>query len=248
MRQDCSSSADWLFDCALMQLGFASVAALPALARNIDCDTASTLGLRPITEAQPAVGLDPGLFRIYQRNLYAATQTVDAVGYCFDPRFDRFIVFPHQLAPQAYVGAWRVKWHQCFGPFAMQPTNAGDTVRWELARGSCDVILRTADANKRFRVIAEGSVNEFAHPGGSYSVSFERSGGGSIPLELQPDPGVAVSAILFSEPQPWFRGLENWRHRMEGLGLIKHLPIETDAPSIAGGFDNSLPDLIDHER
>jgi hypothetical protein len=249
LRKDCSCSADWFFDCALMQLGFASVGALPALARNIDCDTARTVGIRPVSEAQPEAGLDPSLFRIYQRNLYLAAQTADAVGYCFDPQVDRFIVFPHQFTSQAYAGKWQVKWHQCFGPFELQPTNAGDTLRWELMNGSCDVLLRATDENKRFRLTAAGSVNEFTHPGGgSFSVSVERSGTGSAPLEVQPDPGVAISAILFSEPQPWFRGLANWRDRMERFDLIKRFPIEADAPSIAGDFNSSLPDLIGHER
>lgn len=243
-------SADWFFDCALMQMGLASVGTLPALARNIDADQAATLGIQPVSEAQPAAGLAPALFRIYQRNLYCAAQTADSIGYCFDPQLDRFIVFPHQFAPQAYSGEWKMKWRQAFGPFELHPSNTGDTLHLELTNGSCDVMLHTTDHDKHCRVIAGGSVNDFVYPGkGSFTVHVPAPGKqSSLAIEVQPDPGVAVSAIVFTEPQPWFRGLANWRGRMERLSLIKPLPIDNCAPSIAGDFDCSLPQLVGHTR
>ena len=225
-------SADWFYDIALMQLGFASVGSLPALARNIDSDQAATLGIQPVSEAMPAAGLAPGLFRIYRRNLWWAAQTADAVGYCFDPQLDRFTVFPHQLASQAYSGEWRAKWQQCFGPFEVQPTNAGDALRWELANGNCDVIFRTTEENKHCRIIAGGSVNDFTPGVGHFSVHIRGVGGQSVPIEVQPDPDVSVSGMLFTEPQPWFGGLSNWRGRMERLGLIKHLPMQATEPPV----------------
>jgi hypothetical protein len=246
-REDYIYTADWFFDCALMQLGFASIGTLPAMARNIDSDLMATMGIRPVSEAQPAAGLDPNLFRIYHRNLYCTAQTADAVGYCFDPQLDRFVVFPHQLPSYAYSGEWQAKWCQCFGPFELHPTNAGDTLRWELMNGDCDVIFRSTGENKHFRIKARGSSNDFMHPGvGSFSARVPGTGGEPIPLEVQADPGVAVSAIVFSEPQPWF-GLADWRGRMEKLGIIKHLPIETRAPSVVADFNCPMPQLIGHE-
>jgi hypothetical protein len=243
-------SADWFFDCALMQLGFASVGALPALAHNIDTDTAKTVGIRPVSEAQPAAGLDPSLFRIYHRNLWWAAQTADAVGYFFDPQLDRFVVFPHQLPSVAYTGEWQPKWQQCFGPFEVRPASIEDTVRWELVNGSCNVIFRTTDANKHCRITAGGSANDCLLPGASnFAVEVPGTNGReSLPIEVQVDPSATVGGILFTEPQPWFRDLANWRDRMERLGLIKHFPIEADAPSIVGDFDYSLPHLIGHQQ
>lgn len=247
LRNDCTYSADWFFDCALMQLGFASVGTLPALARNIDADY-SSMGLRPASESQPAAGLVPALFRIYQRNLYLAAQTADAVGYCFDPTVDRFVVFPHQLTAQGYSGDWQIKWRQCFGPFELQATRAGNALRWELTNGNCDIIVRTADENQRCRVIAGGAVNNFLHPqAGGFTVHVPGASGAPTPLEVQPDPGVSISAILFTEPQPWFLGLANWRERMESFGLIKRCAMEAEAPSIAGDFGCASPQLVAHE-
>jgi hypothetical protein len=232
-------SADWFFDCALMQLGLASVGTLPALARNIDIDQAAVLGIRPVTEAQPAAGLDPSLFRNFHRNLCWMAQTEDAVGYRFDPEVDRFIVFPHQLAAQAYTGEWQAKWRQTCGPFEVQPTNAGDTLRWELVNGSCELVFRTTDDNKHFRVTAAGSANDFVQPRAEqFSVHIPGAGRQSVPVEIQTDPGVLLSAIAFTEAQPWFRGLSNWRDRMERFGFIKPLTTTTDAPSIVGEVDS----------
>jgi hypothetical protein len=249
LREEYRYGADWFFDCALMQLGFASVGALPAMARNIDGDHAAALGVRPVSEAQPAAGLDPSLFRIYRRNLWWAAQTADAVGYCFDPQLDRFIVFSHQLTSTAYSGEWQAKWQQSFGPFELQPTNAGDALRWQLVSGSCDVVFRATDENKRVRITAGGSANDFIHPrAGSFSVRVPDAGRESLPIEVQVDPGVAIGGILFTEPQPWFHGLANWRGRMERLGLIKHCPIVADAPSILGDFNYSRSHLIGQDR
>jgi hypothetical protein len=241
--------ADWFFDCALMQLGFASVGALPALARNIDADVPRIMGIRPVSEAQPTAGLDPGLFRIYRRNLWWAAQTADAVGYFFDPQLDRFAVFPHQLASMAYTGDWQAKWQQCFGPFEVRPTNAADTLRWELMNGSCDVVFRTTDANKHCRITAGGSPQDHILPGAAnLAIQVPGVPGETLAIEVQLDPDVAVSGVLFTDPQPWFRGLANWRDRMERLDLIKTFPIKADAPSVVGDFDDSLPHLIGHER
>jgi hypothetical protein len=255
LREEYLYSADWFFDCALMQLGFASVGTLPALARNIDADHAVTLGIRPVSETQPAAGLDPNLFPIYHRNLWLAAQTADSVGYCFDPKIDRFFVFPHQLTSAGYLGEWQLKWRQCFGPFELQPTGAGDALRWDLMNGSCDVIFRADNENKRVHITANGSPNDFNQPSaGTFSVHIPAASGQSIPIEIRTDPGVAVSAILFAEPQPWFRGLSNWRDRLDRLGLIERLPAEADgssvvdAPSIVGDSNCSLPHLIGGER
>ncbi len=255
LQEEFLYSADWFFDCALMQMGFASVGALPAMARNIDADHSVTLGLRPASEAQPAAGLDPGLFRIYQRNLWLAAQTADAVGYCFDTRLDRFFVFPHQLASTAYVGEWQVKWKQCFGPFELRATGAGDALHWRLMNGNCDVVFRATDENRRVRIIANGALNDFVQPRtGTFSVHLPAAGRESIAIEVQTDPGVNVGAIVFAEPQPWFGGLANWRDRLERLGIIKHLPIEADgpsiidAPSIVGESNYSRAHLIGEER
>lgn len=250
LREDYFYSADWFFDCALMQMGFASVGTLPALARNIDADQAATWGIQPVSEVQPAAGLAPALFRNYQRNLYCTAQTADSIGYCFDQRLDRFIVFPHQFAPHAYSGEWKMNWHQSFGPFELHPGNIGDALRLELMNGICHIILNTTEEGKHCRVITGGSANDFVHPGkGNFTVHVPAPGNrSSLAIEVQPDPGVAIGAFLFTEPQAWFRGLANWRSRMERLRLIKPLPIENGAPSIAGGFDCSLPQLVDHER
>ena len=241
--------ADWFFDCALMQLGFASVGTLPALAHNIDADLARMRGIRPVSEAQPAAGLDPSLFRIYHRNLWWAAQTADSVGYLFDPQLDRFVVFPHQLPSMAYSGEWKAKWQQCFGPFEVQPTNTGDTLRWELMNGNCDVVFRTTKENTHCRITAGGSAKDHILSGGAnIAIQVPGVAGETLPIEIQLDPGAAISGILFTDPQPWFRGLANWRERMERLNLIKHFTIQADAPSIVGDFDHSLPHLIDHER
>lgn len=245
LRQDCIYSADWFYDCALMQLGFASVGTLPALARNIDADYSGTLGIVPVSELHPAVGLPPALFRIYQRNLWSAAQTADAVGYCFEPKGERFIVFPHQFTSAAYSGDCQVKWRQTFGPFELQPTKPGDSLRWEVMNGNCDVLLRGTEESKHCRVIAAGSANDFTHSGaGNFTVHVPGFSGRSLPVEVQPDPGVVIRAILFTEPQPWFGGLTNWRDRMARLDLVKPLPRTIDAPSVAGGFDCSLPHLV----
>ncbi len=241
-------SADWFFDCALMQLGFASVGVLPALARNIDVDSAR-YGIRPVAEAQPAAGLDPSLFRIYRRNLSWAAQTEDSVGYFFDPQLDRFVVFPHQFPSTAYTGEWKTKWQQSFGPFEVQPTNTGDTLRWELVNGSCDVAFRTTDENKHCRITAGGSAIKHPLPPAAHiAIQISNAVGETVPIEVQPDPGATISGVFFTDPQPWFRGLANWRKRMEVLGLIKRFPIETEAPSVVGEFDESVPDLIGHAR
>jgi hypothetical protein len=240
--------ADWFFDCALMQLGFASVGALPALARNIDVDT-SALGLRPVSEAQPAAGLDPSLFRNYQRNLWRAAQTADSVGYLFDPQLDRFVVFPHQLPSTAFSGEWKATWQQCFGPFEVQPTNTADTLRWDLVNGSCDVVFRTGHENKRYRITAGGSAKDQVLPGGAnIAVKVPGTPGELLPIEVQLDPGAGINGILFTDPQPWFQGLENWRDRMERLNLIGRFQTEADAPSIVCDFNLSWPNSIAHAR
>jgi hypothetical protein len=252
MREDYFYSADWFFDCALMQMGFASIGSLPAMAHNIDSDHAVTLGIRPVAEAQPAAGLDPGLFGFFQRNLWAAAKTIDAVGYCVEPNLDRFIVFPHQLPPAGYSGDWRTKWQQACGPFELLPTGACDTLRFSLMNGDCDVVFSTTEANKRIRIVARGSTNEFTHTGvGSFSVHIPGILRDSVPVEVQTDPGVHLSGIIFPEPQPWFRGLANWRERMERLGIIEPLtpvpavPPVVDAPSVVGDFNDSLPQMIE---
>jgi hypothetical protein len=247
-------SADWFFDLALMQLGFASVGTLPALAYNIDVDHA-VWGIRAVSEAHPAAGLDPDLFRIYHRNLWWAAQTADAVGYYFDPTLERFVVFPHQLRPEGYRGEWQLKWRQCFGPFELHPTNAGDALHWHLMNGNCDVVCRSTEENQHLRITANGSPNEFIQPSAAtFSAHIPAAAGQSIRIEVQPDRGLHINAIFFSEPQPWFHGLSNWRDRMDRLRLIKHFPMEADAPSvadapsIAGDFNNSWPHLIGEER
>ena len=244
LREDYVYSADWFFDLALMQLGLASVGSLPALARNIDSDQAVTLGIRPVSDAQPAAGLDPSLFRIYHRNLYCAAHTADSIGYSFDPHLDRFIVFPHQFPAQGYSGQWQAKWCQCFGPFELQPTDAGDTLRFELMNGDCDMVFRSSGENKHCRIIARGVLNDFVHPGsGTFTTHVPGSRGGTLPLEIQPESGVTLTAVVFTEPQPWFH-LADWRGRMEKLGIIKQPPIETVAPSIVGGLEMPSPHSI----
>ena len=248
LREDYIYSADWFFDLALMQMGLASVGSLPALARNIDSDQAVTMGIRPVSEAQPAAGLDPSLFRNYQRNLFSAAQTADSVGYFYDPQLDRFVVFPHQFPSQGYVGQWRAKWCQCFGPFELQPTDAGDTFRWELVNGDCDMVFRSAGENKHCRITARGVPNDFVHPGGGTFTTHVAGSGGPVPLEIQIDSEVTLIAIVFTEPQPWF-DLADWRGRMEKLGIIKsQLPIEADAPSVVADFNAPVPHLIGHEQ
>jgi hypothetical protein len=248
-------SADWFFDCALMQMGFASVGTLPAMARNIDANHDAITGLRPVSEGLPAAGLDGALFRNYQRNLCCAAQTADAVGYYYEPQLDRFIVFPHQLTAAGYSGQWQTKWKQAFGPFELLPTSADDTVRWDLMNGNCDVIFWSSDDNQRVCITACGAANDFVQPrAGNFSVHLPSVIRQAVPVEMQLDPGLILGAIVFGEPQPWFHGLSNWRGRLDKLGLVGHLPMETaapalaDAPSIAGGFNGSLPHLIGEAR
>ena len=248
-------SADWFFDCGLMQMGFASVGTLPALAHNIDPGHDALTGLRPVPEAAPAAGLDPGLFHIYKRNLFYAARTADAVGYYFEPKLERFIVFPHQLTTAGYVGEWQFNWVQGFGPFELHPANPGDTLRWELVNGNCDVVFRTTAENKHVRITACGTLNDFAQPReGSFSAHVPGASRYSIPVEVQADPGVMFCAIIFSEPQPWFHGLSNWRQRLGRLGLVKQFPVEAaapalaNAPSIAGGFNDSVTQLVGEAR
>jgi hypothetical protein len=112
------------------------------------------------------------------------------------------------------------------------------------------VIFRTTDASKHCRITAGGSANDCLLPGTSnFAVEVPGTNGAeSLPIEVQVDPSATVGGILFTEPQPWFRDLANWRDRMERLGLIKHFPIEAGAPSIVGDFDYSLPHLIGHQQ
>lgn len=237
-------SADWFFDLALMQLGFASVGSLPARAHNIDSDQPVTLGLTPVSEVQPAAGLAPGLFRNYQRNLFCAAQTAEAVGYCFDPEVERFMVFSHQFPAQAYVGQWQVKWQQCFGPFELYRTNLADTLRWVLTNGSCDLIFRATGEQLHCRITAGGSINDFVQPRAEKFKVHVPAAGGPLPIEIQPDPGVLLEGILFTEPQSWFYGLTNWRDRMKNVGIIEHAPMMPDAPSVVGDFNGPLSQLI----
>jgi hypothetical protein len=249
VREGYFYSADWFFDLALMQMGFASVGTLPALARNIDVDHPEVWGIREVSETRPAAGLDPNLFKTYQRNLWWAAQTADAVGYCFHPETDRFMVFPHQFSSQMYLGEWRFKWQQAFGPFELRPTNPGDSLRWQLMNGSCEVMFRTTAENKRCRIVANGIVNEFVHPKtGNFTVRVPGGGKEPVSLEVQADPGVGVGAITFTEPQPWFGGLTGWRSRMKRLGIVGDLPNAADAPSVAGDFNACLPHLVGDER
>jgi len=230
-------SADWFFDFALMQLGFASVGSLPARAHNIDSDQPITLGITPVSETQPAAGLAPALFRHYQRNLFGAAHTAEAVGYCFDPEIERFLVFAHQFPAQAYVGQWQAKWQQCFGPFELQRANITDTLRWELMNGSCELIFRSSGEDLHCRIVAGGAINDFVQARAEKFKVHIPAAGAPVPIEIQPDPGMLLEGVLFTEPQPWFHGLTSWRDRMKNIGIIKQTPTVPDAPSVVGDLN-----------
>jgi hypothetical protein len=171
------------------------------------------------------------------------------VGYHFDPQLDRFVVFPHQLPSTAFSGEWKAKWEQCFGPFEVQPTSTGDTLRWMLVNGSCDVVFRTSHEDKGYRITVGGSVKDLTLAGGArIAVKVPGTPGEPLPIEVQLDPSAGINGIIFTDPQPWFQGLTNWRDRMERLNLIRPLQTQADAPSIVGGFNRSRPHLIAQAR
>jgi hypothetical protein len=210
------ASADWYYDAALMQRGYASLACTPSLAVHIDADMRSVIG------TQEALGpvearADERHFAIYRDRLAAnaeregdASPSVTGT-FHHDAARGGYVVFPHQIStalPSARSGDWRMKWRQRFGPFAYWAESAGAQVTLPIEGRGCDLILGTGPG---------GGAVEISANGRSRQLDLHARRPGSLLLKCQTDsrqrtdvairvlsPGVMWYGIQVAELQPWF--------------------------------------------
>ncbi|MBV8166584.1 MAG: hypothetical protein JO021_07310 [Alphaproteobacteria bacterium] len=227
--QDTRVASDLVYETVLQQHGLCVLGALPAHARSLDDETllGPVLGGYGTPPSADQVAADASAFTAFAATLRRRRPGGPDAGAAGSPyllfrSLPAWVVFAHQLAfmrdgPVRFNGRWRIVWSKFTGPFAFEADEPGASISFPL-HGALKGLFsaRTADSGvvefvqdgvalARFDALAGQPATE------QYlaTLDLEPRGAGLVTLRLAaPADGRAgtrfrLSALCFSEPQPW---------------------------------------------
>jgi hypothetical protein len=127
------ASTDWFYDTALLLSGFVSLATIPSMAKNIDIDLFTHMGIREVQHGDERSGLPLESFGTFVRNHQSlVNRSIEHYAeVCHHPYRNRFVYFPHQVlwsGSGKLTGAQKYRWEQNYGPFNIELQTAGSTL------------------------------------------------------------------------------------------------------------------------
>ncbi|WP_378995573.1 glycosyltransferase family 2 protein [Methylobacterium mesophilicum] len=204
------TSTDWFYDAILLLSGFVSLATIPSMAKNIDVDLESFLGIREVRKEDKPSGFPHESFAGFVRNHQELTARgiEHLIGPIHKVSSGKFVYFPHQILWSGFgfvEGDYSFRWEQVYGPLNIVLA-VGSAIIFHVVGGKCDLSFHVRPNGGQCEIrFAERSIHIqlCADQGSIHTVALDIPYGPKSRVEIRAlTPGVTWRGVECDSIQP----------------------------------------------